>query len=81
MTFATADDTIAETIEACVAGALPVCRKILASPPDHFPQLNTHTGRLTPAMMDRVLGRVAALPNGPRAGGTRRGSGRRPQRG
>lgn len=33
-----------ETVEACVAGAAPVCRRILAAPTDVFPQLNTRCG-------------------------------------
>lgn len=36
-----------ETVEACVAGATPVCRKILATPADHYPQLNTRSGNYT----------------------------------
>ncbi|HEX6979735.1 MAG TPA: hypothetical protein VF342_10595 [Alphaproteobacteria bacterium] len=37
-------EALAEAVEACVAGAEPICRKILASPEDHYPQLNTRTG-------------------------------------
>ncbi len=41
---AISDDAATETLEACAAGAGPVCRKILASSDDAFPQLNTRTG-------------------------------------
>jgi unsaturated chondroitin disaccharide hydrolase len=36
--------SLAEAVEACAAGAAPICRKILASGSDAFPQLNTRTG-------------------------------------
>jgi unsaturated chondroitin disaccharide hydrolase len=40
-------DLLLEAVEACVAGATPICRKILASPSDHYPQLNTRSGNYT----------------------------------
>lgn len=40
-------DLLADAVEAAAAGAGPQCRKILASPPDHYPQLNTRTGSYT----------------------------------
>lgn len=40
-------ELLLETVETCVAAAAPVCRKILASPDDHFPQLNTRSGNYT----------------------------------
>lgn len=39
-----ATERLRETVEACVAGAAPVCRRILAAPEDMFPQLNTRSG-------------------------------------
>ena len=40
-------DLLADAVEAAAAGAEPLCRKILASPTDHYPQLNTRTGSYT----------------------------------
>lgn len=40
-------ELLVETVEAAAAGAEPLCRKILASPPDRFPQMNTRTGGFT----------------------------------
>ena len=42
-------DAAAETLEACAAGAAPICRKVLASSDGAFPQLNTRNGNYTMA--------------------------------
>ncbi len=38
------NDRRLEAVESCVAGMAPVCRKILESPVDYYPQLNTRSG-------------------------------------
>lgn len=38
------DELRREAVQACVAGAAPLCRRILAAPADHFPQLDTRSG-------------------------------------
>jgi unsaturated chondroitin disaccharide hydrolase len=43
------EERLRETVEACVAGAAPVCRQILAAPEDVFPQLNTRSGNYSMA--------------------------------
>jgi unsaturated chondroitin disaccharide hydrolase len=35
------------TVEDCAAGVAPICRKILESPSNHYPQLNTRSGNYT----------------------------------
>jgi unsaturated chondroitin disaccharide hydrolase len=40
-------DAAAEALEACAAGAVPICRKVLAAPDNEFPQLNTRNGSYT----------------------------------